>query len=302
MKAQDVAAKVRELTLRMTQVKICGITNLDDAHGGRRRRGRRARLHLRREHAAVRDAGPGGAHRARAAAVRHAGRRLLGPSGRPHQAGGGGVRAAGAAVPRRREAGGPREYTPPVIKTIKLPPAKALAGFPEGQTEDFARVGPTSDASPRSCSTARSGGARAAPGIRSSGTWPDDSAPAGAGSSSPVGSRPTTSRPPSRRWDRTRWTSTPAWKPRRAERITTRCGASSARPSARCSCEPAARRAGPLRPLRWALRARDADGAADRAGESLRGGPARPEVSSTGSTGSWPTTPGGPRRSTSPRA
>jgi phosphoribosylanthranilate isomerase len=33
-------------------------------------------------------------------------------------------------------------YTLPVIKTIKLPPAKALAGFPEGRTEDFVRVGP----------------------------------------------------------------------------------------------------------------------------------------------------------------
>jgi len=33
-------------------------------------------------------------------------------------------------------------YGLPVIKTIKLPPAKALAGFPEARTDDFARVAP----------------------------------------------------------------------------------------------------------------------------------------------------------------
>ena len=33
-------------------------------------------------------------------------------------------------------------YGMPVIKTIKLPPAKALAGFPEARTDDFARVAP----------------------------------------------------------------------------------------------------------------------------------------------------------------
>ena len=31
-------------------------------------------------------------------------------------------------------------YTLPVIKTIKLPPAKVLAGFPEGRTDDVVRV------------------------------------------------------------------------------------------------------------------------------------------------------------------
>ena len=33
-------------------------------------------------------------------------------------------------------------YGMAVIKTIKLPPAKALAGFPEGRTDDFVRVAP----------------------------------------------------------------------------------------------------------------------------------------------------------------
>ena len=32
------------------------------------------------------------------------------------------------------------DYALPVIKTIKLPPAKALAGFPEGRTDDVVRV------------------------------------------------------------------------------------------------------------------------------------------------------------------
>ena len=36
------------------------------------------------------------------------------------------------------------DYALPVIKTIKLPPAKAMAGFLEGRTDDFARWRPTS--------------------------------------------------------------------------------------------------------------------------------------------------------------
>src|SRR5215831_17856330 len=75
--------------------------------GGRGWR-RRARLHLRREHAALRDARDGGSHRARAAAVRHDGRHLLGSSGGSHQGGPGGVWPRRSAAPRRREAGGPR--------------------------------------------------------------------------------------------------------------------------------------------------------------------------------------------------
>src|SRR5262245_25468851 len=82
-------------------------------HAGRRRRGRCARVHLRGEYAALRDPRESRAARAGPAAVRDTRRNLLGPRGRPHQGDRRGVRSARAAVPRRREARGPRRLHGP---------------------------------------------------------------------------------------------------------------------------------------------------------------------------------------------
>ena len=58
----------------------------------------------------------------------------------------------------------------------------------------------------------------------------------------------------------------------------------------------------PLRPVRRALRPRDADGAARRAGAGLRQARAAPPLPRASSTSCSPTTPAGRRRSTSPPA
>ena len=239
------------------------------------------------KYAALRDAGAGGAHRARAPARssrRSASSGIIRPA-TSRQA----VEACGlrrAAVPRRRDAGGSRRgYTLPVIKTIKLPPAKVLAGFPEAhrRRRPGGRV--------RQCvaailldSAERWSEGEVAPSDR---VAPGPSAARRPLPPDPLG-RPHAGQRGRRGRDggavRGR-RGLRASRPRPAGRITTRCAASSAEAKrAVCRCEPrAARRPGPLRPLRRALRPRDADGAADRARASLRGGPARPEASSAGS-------------------
>ena len=247
---------------------------------GRRRR-RRARLHLRREHAALRDAGAGGARscaRCRRSSRRSASSGTIRPAtSRRWWRRAGCARCSSTATRSPRTS---RATRVPVIKTIKLPPAEAMAGLLEGRTDDFAAGGALRRARRRDPARQRralergrgASADRVAPGPRacapaaagcilSGGLTPDNVAARGRDGGPVRGGR------------RTR-----AWRPRPAARIPTRCGASSARPSGRCSCEPAARRPGPLRPLRRSLRPRDADGAADRAREGLRGGAARPEV------------------------
>src|SRR2546427_380024 len=76
----------------------------DGRRGGRRR----ARGHLRRRDAALRDAGAGRADRARAPTVRDARRRLLGPPPGPRQGNRRGVRPSGAPGPPGRAGPGPR--------------------------------------------------------------------------------------------------------------------------------------------------------------------------------------------------
>jgi phosphoribosylanthranilate isomerase len=134
-------------------------------------------------------------------------------------------------------------YTLPVIKTIKLPPAKVLAGFPEGRTDDVVRVaayvGCVAAILLDSAERWSEGGLRhpiewhLARRLRagrchlilSGGLTPQN-----------VGAAIETVGPTRSTWLRVS-------RPRLAKDHTS-CAASSARPSARCSCEVAARRPG----------------------------------------------------------
>ena len=126
----------------MTQVKICGITNLDDAmvavDAGADALGF---IFVENTPRFVTPAQVAPIVRALPPFVTPVGIFWDHPAGHVKQA----VEACGLRALQFHGDEKPEDladYALPVIKTIKLPPAKAMAGFLEGRTDDFARVAP----------------------------------------------------------------------------------------------------------------------------------------------------------------
>ena len=124
----------------MTRVKICGITNLDDAmvavEAGADALGFNF---VEKSPRFVTPAQVAPIVRALPPFVTPVGIFWDHPAGHVKQA----VEACGLRALQFHGDERPEDltgYTLPVIKTIKLPPAKALAGFPEGRTDDVVRV------------------------------------------------------------------------------------------------------------------------------------------------------------------
>src|SRR5678815_2351162 len=126
----------------MTHVKICGITNLDDAmvavDAGADALGF---IFVEKTPRFVTPAQVAPIVRALPPFVTPVGIFWDHPAGHVKQA----VEACGLRALQFHGDEKPEDlahYALPVIKTIKLPPAKAMAGFLEGRTDDFARVAP----------------------------------------------------------------------------------------------------------------------------------------------------------------
>ena len=124
----------------MTRVKICGITNLDDAmvavEAGADALGF---IFVENTPRFVTPAQVAPIVRALPPFVTPVGVFWGHPAGHIKQA----VEACGLRALQFHGDERPEDltgYALPVIKTIKLPPAKALAGFPEGRTDDVVRV------------------------------------------------------------------------------------------------------------------------------------------------------------------